>query len=186
MGFVRMRTLLVSPHDDDSCLFMSFICARERPICAVILDSWIQPNRGEIGCSAEERAAETLAAHAILGVETLRCGVRDDMASPGNIREALEHLATLGPYESVYAPAIQGGNQHHDWVGRAALQVFGNIVKQYTTYTRTELWTPGNIEIVPTDEELALKEKALSCYQSQIRINRPHFEAVRGKSEWLL
>lgn len=178
--------LLISPHDDDSALFMSFVLQREKPLVAVILDSHIQPNRGEVGCSAEDRAAETAAAHAVLGVETMRCGVRDDTASPGSIREALEQVQAKFNPDVVYAPAIQCGNQHHDWTGRAALQVFGNIVRLYTTYTRTELYTTGNIEIVPTPEELELKNRALECYVSQLRINRPHFDAVRGKSEWLM
>jgi hypothetical protein len=71
-------------------------------------------------------------------------------------------------------------------VARAAVQVFGDKVRQYTTYTRTELYTRGRVEIVPTAEELDLKNRALECYVSQLRINRPHFDAVRGKSEWLV
>lgn len=178
--------LLCSPHTDDESLFCAFTITREAPVVAILTDSWIQPNRGEIGCSADERFSESVMACEILGASRLiRCGIRDDMASPAGIRAALEDLQALHP-DVVYAPAIQGGNEIHDWVGRAAHQVFGNIVKPYTTYTRTELYTIGNIEIVPTERELELKRRALDCYQSQWRINRPHFEAVLGKSEWLM
>jgi hypothetical protein len=174
---------LLSPHDDDSCLFMSFVCQREHPLIVVALDSWIQPNRGEVGCSAEDRARESLAAHSYFRVETMRLGLRDDTATEQQI---IESLKTLGDYETVYAPAIQGGNRHHDWVGRAAIEVFGDKVRQYTTYTRTELYTKGNIEIVPTERELEIKRRALQCFESQLRINRPHFEAVYNRSEWLM
>lgn len=183
------RSLLCSPHDDDSCLFGSFTLVREAPIVAVVLDSYIQPNRGEVGCSAQDRARETAEAHTVLGVETLRLGLRDDTATYEQILDALLRVIQSGFWDCVYAPAIQHGNRHHDDVGRAAVEAceqFAVPLKQYTTYTRTELWTKGAVEIVPTQDELWLKEAALSCYRSQLRINRPHFEAVRGKSEWLV
>jgi hypothetical protein len=178
-----MIRLLLSPHDDDSCLFSAFTLQREKPLVVVVLDSWIQPNRGERGCSAEERALETEAAHSYFRVETLRLGLRDDSATEAQIEDRLRYLTG---FDGIYAPAIQGGNRHHDWIGRAALKVFGDKVQQYTTYTKTELYTTGDIEIVPTERELELKMRALHCYASQLRINRPHFEAVLGKSEWLM
>lgn len=182
-----MRSILLSPHDDDSALFAAFTCQREKPLIVVCLDSWIQPNRGELGCSAGERAAENAAAHAYFRCETLRLGLRDDMATTGDeLADLFLELAGTLDIDTVYAPAIQGGNRHHDWVAETALQVFGVKVRQYTTYTKTELWTTGNIEIVPTERELELKRRALDCYASQWRINRAHFEAVIGKSEWLL
>jgi LmbE family N-acetylglucosaminyl deacetylase len=183
-----VKALLCSPHDDDSCLFAAFVCLRVKPAIVVVLDSYVQPNRGEFGCSAQERAMETLAAHAILGCETMRLGLRDDQATEQRITSALRVLrSTEPPIDIVYAPADQeGGNIHHNMVARAAVQVFGDKVRQYTTYTRTELYTRGRVEIVPTAEELDLKNRALECYVSQLRINRPHFDAVRGKSEWLV
>lgn len=180
-----MRSLLISPHDDDSVLFAAFTCLRERPLVAVVLDSYIQPNRGERGCSARERLLETAAAHEILGVETFRLGLRDDTATEEMIAAALKWI-TVDP-EIVYAPADQeGGNVHHSMVARVARRVFGEKVRHYTTYTNKALYTTGNIEIVPSAEELELKNRALECYVSQLRINRPHFDAVRGKSEWLM
>jgi LmbE family N-acetylglucosaminyl deacetylase len=175
--------LLISPHDDDQALFASFTCLREKPLVVLALDSWIQPNRGERGCSASERAAETEAACDVLGCEVLRLGLRDDSATPEQILDRFRYLAEHA--DTVYAPAVQGGNRHHDWVGQAAREVFGGNVIEYTTYTKTELWTRGNIEVIPTAEELEMKRRALDCYPSQWRINRPHFEAVLGKSEWL-
>lgn len=178
-----MRRLFLSPHDDDQTLFGAFTCLRHHPDVLVVLDSYIQPNRGEIGCDAPTRAGETLAANRILGCETIRLNLRDDIATQEEIQEEL--TVYRDQYDIVYAPAYQSGNIHHDMVNLSAYRVFGNKVIEYTTYTKTELWTKGNVEIVPTEEELRLKNEALDCYKSQISINLPHFQAVYGKSEWL-
>lgn len=176
--------LLLSPHDDDAALFASFICLREKPVVVVCLDSYIQPLRGEVGCDHITRAHETLKAHEILGVPTIRLGIHDNLATEDGIKTCLSRFAG---FDTVYAPALQGGNPHHDMVSRAALEVFAGKVRFYTTYTKNELWTKGDTEVVPTDEELNLKYKAMSCYQSQVNLpaTQPHFLAVVGKSEWL-
>lgn len=185
--------IFLSPHDDDHALFGAFICIREKPIVIVCLDSWIQPNRGETGCSAAERAAETEAASKILGCRVRRLGLRDDLTDFALllgafkvIAKGIEESAALGELEAVYAPAFQGGNIHHDMVSLVADRVFGERVIHYTTYTKSDLHTAGDSEVEPTVEELGLKAQALACYPSQLRINRPHFDAVLGKSEWLL
>lgn len=178
------RALLISPHDDDSVLFAAAILQRYKPTILVCLDSWLQPNRGEIGCSAEERAAESEKAHAILGCGTIRLKLRDDSVTEDQLVAAL--TLEKDAYHIVYAPALQGGNEQHDAVSRAADKVFGSKVVHYTTYTREQLYTTGNAEIVPTAEELRLKREALYCFESQLRVNMPHFAAVIGKSEWLM
>jgi hypothetical protein len=62
-------------------------------------------------------------------------------------------------------------------------------VSYYSTYAEGEHFTPHGkgIEPKPTDDEIDLKNKALDCYASQIGIieNKKHFDAVRGKSEFL-
>jgi LmbE family N-acetylglucosaminyl deacetylase len=113
----------------------------------------------------------------------IRLGLRDDDVTEEQIEQKLRELPE--PSE-VYAPALQGGNVHHDMVHRVALKVFGKKVTQYTTYTKTELYTTGNIEIFPSANEKNIKRHALECYQSQLAINGPHFLAVVGKSEWLI
>lgn len=182
--------LLLAPHDDDHALFTAVTCQREKPLIIVITDSWVQPNRGEFGCSAIERANETAAACKILGCDVVRLGLRDDDVTEESIVDALlpfrRHAILDDSPSVIYAPAIQGGNVHHDMVARAAGVVFAGNVRRYTTYTKTELHTTGDIEVVPTPEEFDLKAAALACYISQLRINRPHFDAVMGKSEWLM
>lgn len=178
--------LLLSPHDDDSTLFASFISLRERPLVVVVTDSFIQPNRGEVGCSAEERALETERACAVLGLKSIRLGIRDTELTEESLEQALRER--FSECDRVFAPAEQGGNRQHDIVARVARRVYEGRVIQYTTYTKTELWTKGTLEVIPTEEEKVLKLQALKCYTSQINLpsTRPHFEAVINKSEWLL
>lgn len=179
-----MNSILLSPHDDDSVLFASFTCLRQKPLVVICTDSWVQPNRGEIGCDVVTRAEETKKAHMILGCPVIRLGFRDDTVTQEDIAKALSGFSGFGV---VYAPAHQGGNHHHDMVSLAAKEIFENV-RYYTTYTKTELWTTGHQELVPTEEELNIKYKAMTCYESQINLpaTLPHFQAVVGKSEWLI
>jgi len=175
--------ILLSPHNDDETLFAAFTLIRHKPRVIVVTDSYIQGNRGE-NITAEQRREETRQAMAILGCEVEFWGLRDDRLSA---TEIVHKCKALGTGHEVFAPAVQGGNRQHDLVGRLAQQIFPRLI-QYTTYTLSEAWTRGSREIVPTEEERALKEKALACYQSQINLpaTRHHFEAVMGKSEWYL
>lgn len=181
-----MNSILISPHNDDETLFGAFTLIREKPLVLSVTDSWIQPNRGDRGCSADERWQETVEACKVLGCPVTRGQIRDDALTVENTRELLERFRG---FVRVYIPAIQGGNWQHDLISRVAQDVFGSACVQYTTYTKTELWTKGNIEIIPTEEEYQMKLKALGCYQSQLNLNstRPHFAAVvEGRSEWLI
>ena len=173
--------LAIIPHNDDEGLFLAYTCMREKPLVLVITDSHIQPNRGEVVCSAEERWQESVEACKILGCPVIRIGLRDDTLTEDDVRTALKRFSG---FDKVYAPAIQGGNPQHDMIGKVAKELF-NVI-EYTTYTKTELWTKGNIEIIPTQEEMDLKNKALLCYISQVNLpsTRPHFEAVKNKSEF--
>lgn len=181
-----MKSIFLAPHNDDEALFGSFTIIREKPLVVIITDSWIQPNRGEKGCDAETRWNETKKAMEILGAPVIRLGIKDYEL---DFHQLCGFLAnSLSGFDKIYAPALQGGNPHHDIVHRACKTVFGDKVIEYTTYSPTELYTTGNTEVKPTPEEVELKEKALDCYVSQInlRSTAPHFEAVRGgKSEWL-
>lgn len=173
--------LFISPHNDDEALFGAFTILREKPLVIVVTDSWIQFNRGDKN-TADERWQETLNAMEILGAASYRVGIRDDILYDGVVKSALKKFSG---FDTVYAPAIQGGNVQHDLIGQIAKEIWPNV-KQYTTYTKTELWTKGNIEIIPTTEEINIKNRALQCYKSQLGINAPHFEAVKGKSEWII
>ena len=178
--------LALIPHNDDEVLFLGYTLIREKPLVVVITDSYIQPNRGDIGCSAEERREETIRAMKILKCPVVFLGIKDTELTEELLTERLRPFVQL-EFEEIFVPAIQGGNQQHDIVGNVARRMFPFIV-QYTTYTKTELWTNGKKEIVPTEEEKTLKIKVLDCYTSQLRLpsTRPHFMAVLNKSEFFI
>lgn len=172
--------ILLAPHNDDEHLFASYTIQRDKPLVVIVTDGYIQGNRGD-GITAEQRREESRNAAKLLGYEVVFLGIKDTELTPEKLEFALSHLKA----DVVFAPAIQGGNGQHDMIGQVANKVFPNVV-HYTTYTRTELWTTGETEIIPTQEEIDLKNKALDCYQSQINLGStaPHFFAVRGRSEF--
>lgn len=179
----KPRKILLAPHNDDEALFASFICMREKPTVVIVTDSWRQFKRGEKDITAEVRREESRKAMQLLGCSIIFLGISDNKLTWENICKT---LAQFEP-DIVYAPAIQGGNVQHDLVGCAALKCFKNVI-QYTTYSKDALYTEGEVEIVPSDEERALKEQALLCYKSQITYYKTssHFEAVQGKNEWII
>lgn len=183
-------TYLISPHDDDAVLFAALTCLREHPTVIVVADSYVQPARGEVGCSAEDRAAESAAAHAVLGCETIRLGLRDDALVLDDVVRAL--ASVLSRDDTVYVPALEAGHPQHDLVTLAAAAFCGTArLRCYSTYARlsryhvTELQPVGTTEVEWTRPEYELKQQALACYASQRRVNPMHFAAVDGRSEWL-
>lgn len=178
------NTLFISPHNDDESLFGAYTLMREKPLVVIVTDGFIQAKRGDDVTWAERRS-ETIAAMSLVGCPVLFGGIPDDTVTPDFVASL---LGRLFGFTKVYAPALQGGNAHHDMISLVARDIFRDVI-QYTTYTKDELWTTGNKEIMPSPEEAMLKEQMLNCYQSQIRLpsTAPHFTAVRGgKSEWLL
>lgn len=174
--------LFLSPHNDDAVLFGCFTLLREKPLVLTVTDSWIQFNRGET-CTAEDRWKEDVEAMKVLGCSIIRGGIRDDVGDDWAVRNLLQKFSN---FDTVYAPAVMGGNPHHDLIGKIAGEIFGDKCKHYTTYTRTNLHPEGTEEVVPTLDEILLKNEATLKFKSQLAINGPHFEAVKGKSEWFI
>src|SRR6185503_6248323 len=181
--------ILLSVHDDDAALFAAISCVRERPTIVVVADSYVQPARGEVGCDADDRAAETEAANAILGCETRRLMLHDDDLTEDQVRKELAEW--FSDAETIYVPALEGGHPQHDLVARAAAAVFGTEkLRCYSTYSRlsqyrdADLQPVGTTEVEWTRDEYELKQRALMCYASQHRVNPMHFAAVEGRSEW--
>ncbi len=177
--------IFCSTHNDDEVLFGAFTLMRLRPLVIIVTESFIQPERGDIGCDADTRRKETIEAMKLLGCPVLFMGIKDTELTEDILRERFQ---LLNP-ETIYIPALQGGNAQHDMVNKVALEVFGKKkCEQYCTYTKTELYTTGGWEIKPTWQEMDLKNKALDCYKSQLALpsTAPHFAAVRNKSEWLI
>lgn len=177
-----MTSLFLSPHNDDESLWGAFTLMREKPLVVVVTDSHIQENRGE-SITWDQRRLESFDAMEILGCPLFFGEIRDD-----NFHELLVQrlLSSFKNFDKVYAPAVQGGNPQHDLIGTIAKELFGDKCIQYTTYTKTETYTKGRIEVIPTIEEIELKNRALDCYKSQLgNTNKIYFDAVRGRSEWI-
>ena len=174
--------LFIAPHEDDEALFGAYTLMREKPLVLLVTDSFIQAQRGD-GITAEQRRNETIAAMKILGCSVLFGGIPDTQVNEEN----LFHLFSLfHNFDEVYIPAIiENGNPHHNLIGYVGAQIWPNAIR-YMSYSRTNLLKMGKTEIEPTLEEIDLKNKALDCYVSQINLGstRPHFDAVRGRSEW--
>lgn len=173
----------ICPHNDDEALFLSFTLMREKPIVVIVTDSYIQPGRGDVGCEAEIRRQETIDAMALIGCPVVFLGIKDTELTEENLRARLQ---PFNPFK-VYIPALQGGNAQHDLVSQVCSGLWGEKCEHYCTYSKTELYTTGAIEIKPTPAEIEMKNKMLDCYKSQLALpsTRPHFNAVRGRSEWL-
>lgn len=180
------NTLLISPHSDDATLFMAYTCMREKPLVLTVTDSYVQQNRGE-NITPNQRRIEDIEAMKVLGCPIVFGGIRDDIIDTWAVEELFYNFQG---FDKIYAPApiFPNGNIHHNLIGETAIKIFGDKVVQYMTYSKEQLYMPGSIEIIAKEGEELLKELALQCYKSQINLpaTKPHFEAVRGMSEWMI
>lgn len=178
--------IIISPHCDDEVLFTGFTMIRERAHVIVVTDSYIQSERGDYGCDMETRRNESIAACAFLGCPVSFLGIRDTELTERVLRERLKNIEA----ETIYIPAYhKDGNPQHNLINKVCLEVFPKEkIEQYCSYNRTDLLIKGNYEIVPTEREKELKNKAMNFYVSQINLNSmaSHFEYIRNKSEYLM
>jgi LmbE family N-acetylglucosaminyl deacetylase len=174
--------LLLSPHNDDECLFAAYTLIREKPLVIVVTDSDLAES-----VTAHQRREESRRACELLNVPVVFLGLKDGTLDQqkDDLKRRLEPFASL-PWSHVYAPAIQGGHKDHDALGDVVSTMFSKV-SYYATYAAGEVFTPAGREIEPTPEEIELKNRALDCYPSQIRLARTEsrFDAVRGRSEYL-
>ena len=177
--------LLLSPHNDDECLFAAYTLMREKPLVIAVTDSDAQLK--EWGVTAEQRREESRRGCETLGVPVVFLGLKDGTLEKqeADLRKRLEPFASLD-WKSVYAPAVQGGHKDHDALGRVVSSMFSRV-RYYSTYAEGEEFTPKGKQIEPSQEEIDRKNRALDCYPSQIGLplNKRHFDAVRGKPEYL-
>lgn len=192
-----MTAVLFAPHQDDESLFAAHVCLRDRPLVVVVLRSHAQ---GWQGVTAEEREAETAAATAVLGCEYEQWPYPDIDPPWGQVEERMQKLGEeMGPGR-VWAPAYdfdanghvpfglpeRYGVLHHDYVGLLAERVFGDRVRFYQTYTRWGGRVREGERVPLSPAEAAVKEKALRCYATQIRLDSTgwHF-APPYDEEWM-
>jgi glycosyltransferase involved in cell wall biosynthesis len=178
--------IFLEPHQDDAFLYGFYTLLRLKPLLISVTSSFIQPERGDVGCDAETRNNETIEAAKIAGCPVVFLNIKDTELTEETIRERLKGFNP----EKAYIPAQHdNGNPQHNLIGKVALELFGkDKCEQYCTYVRGDFnIVKGSFEVKPVHNEAELKNKALDCFRSQLALpsTAPHFAAVRGKSEWL-
>jgi len=168
-----MLKLFLSPHNDDESLFGAYTLMREKPLVVVVYDSYVQD-----WVTTEERREETAKAMAVISRPYSFIGLNDKTATRDDTYGALSEFTP----DVVYAPT--GSHKHHTWLGEIARELWGDKVILYTTYETSPDLVIGSVEIKPTDDEIATKNAMLDCYVSQLEKNKPHFDAVRNRSEY--
>jgi len=179
--------IFLSPHNDDESLFGAYTLMRYKPFVIIVTDSFIQPNRGDVTCTAEIRKQETVNAMRMAGCPVVFLGIKDTELTEEILIERLQYFNP----ETIYIPAIhENGNEQHNLVGKVALELFGHKnCERYCSYVKGDFnIVQGGWEIIPTHPEMELKNKMLDCYKSQLQLpsTAPHFEVVRNRSEWLI
>jgi len=171
----------LASHNDDETLYGAYTIMREKPLVVIVTDGYLHVPKG---VQPEDRRQESIRAMLILEAPVVFLGLHDD-----NLKEyeIYTRLCNLKNIDKVYAPAVyEDGHKHHNMVGRVALELWGFKVGKYATYTMDNPVPQGNIEVVPSEEERLLKSLALKEYDSQLKLNKLYFDAVDGKSEWLI
>jgi LmbE family N-acetylglucosaminyl deacetylase len=187
--------LFLAPHNDDETLFGAFTIHRERPVVAVVYDSYIQVVRGADWCDAATRRAETVSALKVLlgnDADVRFCGFRDDRVYPlTEVANGILNNAVMGQsFDGIFAPAHEpGGHVQHNLVADAAEIVarqLGVLLTRYTTYTRTNGKTVGSYAVPASAEGIKKKLLALACYESQIMLRDTQENFTRDLLEYYL
>lgn len=182
--------IFLSPHNDDAVLFGSFTILREKENISVVtcFDSFLQPSRGHTFADATTRRKEDLQALSVLHnrVPTF-LGIPDNLPKQDFSVELGKKFLDLDNKvkpEVVYAPWPEtDGNVQHNCVGIIAKTTFSTVVF-YTTYTTKGKSISSNVVSVEDPFWIVKKLYALTCYQSQIKIDncREHF--LRDQREY--
>jgi len=152
----------------------------------VVLRSQVQADRGT-GITARMREAETSTALRLLGVHAWeQWDELDRDPDWRRVRATMTMLRERHEPREVFAPAFEvGGHEQHNAVAELAADVFGpEIITSYMTYVRGA-GRSGGVLVEPAPDMIALKHRALACFESQIRepSTRPWF--MDGLAEYV-
>lgn len=154
-------TVFLCPYSGIESFYGAYVLMRIRPLVIVVCNSVNDPS--------------TISAMKLIGCPVLFMNIPPDNLTEEVLRDRLQGIDP----ETVYAPAVQGGDARIDTVGKIAFDLFGKSCERYTTFTGIDKYTTSTFEVVPTHSEMELKTKMLECFSS------PHSH-VKGKSEWLV
>lgn len=176
--------IFLAPHNDDETLFGSYIIQRTKPLVIVATDG---TTHEKFGVSAKNRQEESIEAAKMHGVDVEFFHLDEQNLTRNVLMSKLWALSERFEPEEidhVFAPAKQGGHAQHDLLSDCVTDIFEHIL-YYSTYAKRDLTPVGEMPINPTIEEKRIKEAALLCYPSQLRINPEHFAAIAGQPEYL-
>lgn len=179
-----MNNIFLAPHPDDEALFGSYIIQRAKPLIVVCTDGTIHEKK--FGIPIQRRRDESIASAKILGVEIEFLGIPEEELSPQTFwPKFYGAIVRQKKPNIVFVPTKTGGQPHHDLISDYLTERDFSGLMYYGTYSRQNFSPTGDIPIFPTDEERATKEKALACFESQLGLNKAHFDAVRDVPEYL-
>lgn len=155
--------ILISPHSDDATLFASFTIQREKPLIITATHATMQGGNGN------ERVLEDYMASKILGVPICFLGIDEDKLTEEILNEKYEIIGVNDEYlDTMYIPEYkENGNPQHNLINKYFKKRYSFLVKEYKTYSGIEDRTIGK-EIIPSEEELEIKKRAMACYRTQI------------------
>jgi LmbE family N-acetylglucosaminyl deacetylase len=151
--------ILISPHPDDETLFAAYTILREKPMVVIVTYSTTQDGNGD------DRLLESYRAMNILGAPVCFLGIKEDELTAETLEKA---LGIFKGTDVVFIPEFEEeGNPQHNIVSTVGSKLFREA-RTYKTYSGLADRTIGK-EIVPTDDELRLKQLAMACYESQMK-----------------
>jgi LmbE family N-acetylglucosaminyl deacetylase len=174
-----MSAILFAPHGDDESLFAAYTCMRER-LHVIVCSQDANPD------VRRKRSIETTNAISILGCSHQEWPMSAADINWNQARELAQAWAKMDP-PRVYAPAVHPqGHEQHNRVGELALEVYGDKVIPYCTYAPRGQRQIGEIEVIPSADEISRKLRAIACYRTQIENppTRPWFFDLLDLREW--
>ncbi len=186
--------IFFSPHNDDIALFGSYTAQRESPWCYTLCDSYAQAERDpQNAATAMQRRAEDEAAYRILcpaGPGLTFVGLDDRALDPNDLELLFANMLPafgLTRLDQVWLPEPEeGGNAHHNLIGRIGYRIFtaaGVQVTRYTTYTTRGRSSWGD-RVPFTGEMVRRKLRAMACFKSQIDRSDQVEHFTRGLDEF--
>jgi LmbE family N-acetylglucosaminyl deacetylase len=151
-----VSSLLLAPHADDETLFAFYALLRDGADVLVCLEPG-QERRQEL------EAAMKIANRGWAVLEPSQPEKNPDWTVIG---DAIWEYAQA--YETIIAPAFEGGgHEHHNCVAAIAATL-AKPVTAYYTYERGQARTARGMYVVASAAERVLKRRAMDCYKSQI------------------
>ena len=165
--------ILLSPHSDDECLFASYIIQKYNPLVIICSDDYRKDGLVLIRRNESKKAMD------ILGADLWFLGVPSNHNDDVFAKLLKIKLQRLDNVDTVFAPNPITSNEQHKIVSVVAKKVFGKVT-YYDTYNNAWGTSGRGKRIEYTEEMNNKKEKAMNCYESQIRYldTKGHFGKI--------